>query len=99
MDPVLMLGAWAGALIATAGASRLLVVGFTKLVRASLADEMKKVWLELREQDDWFHEQVRELREGLASISKELRPNGGASLRDTVDRLERMMMEQTDRRR
>ena len=98
MDPVLMVGAWAGALIATAGAVKLVAAGFVKLVKASISDEMRKVWKELNEQDDWFHSQVSDLKRDLDRICKELRPNGGTSLRDTVDRLEMLLMEQMDGR-
>ena len=98
MDPLLIVGAWAGALIATAGAVKLIATGFVKLVKASISDEMRKVWKELNEQDDWFHGQVAELKDHLDRICKELKPNGGTSLRDTVDRLELMMMEKRDGR-
>jgi len=93
-----MVGAWAAAILSVAAAGKLISAGFVKLVKASIADEMRKVWKELNEQDDWFHEQVSGLKGHLDRICKELRPNGGSSLRDTVDRLELMLLEQNDRR-
>lgn len=91
-----MVGGWAAAIVATAAAGKLVAAGFARLVRVALADEMRKVWQELHEQDDWFHAQLAEVKREVASIGKELRPNSGASLRDTVDRLELMMMEHMD---
>ena len=97
MDPVLMIGAWAGAVIATVGAGRLLVAAFTKAVRATVGDEFRKVWSELADQDEWFHAELREVRQGLDEVREQFRPNGGSSLRDSVDRLERMLKAHVDR--
>ena len=97
MDPVQMVGIWAGAIIATAGAGRLIVAAFTKAVRATVGDEFRKVWSELSDQDEWFHAELREVKAGLNEVREQFRPNGGSSLRDSVDRLERMMREHLDR--
>ena len=97
MDALLMVGAWAGAIIATAGAGRLLVAAFVKAVRATVGDEFRKVWSELSDQDEWFHQELREVKDGLNEVREQFRPNGGSSLRDSVDRLERMMREHLDR--
>jgi hypothetical protein len=97
MDPVLMIGAWAGAVIATVGAGRLLVTAFTKAVRATVGDEFRKVWSELADQDEWFHAELREVRSGLDEVREQFRPNGGGSLRDSIDRLELMLREHVDR--
>ena len=97
MDPVLMVGAWAGAVIATVGAGRLLVAAFTKAVRATVGDEFRKVWSELSDQDEWFHAELREVKQAVNEVSEQLRPNGGGSLRDSIDRLEVMLREHVDR--
>jgi len=97
MDPVLMIGAWAGAVIATVGAGRLLVAAFTKAVRATVGDEFRKVWSELADQDEWFHAELREVRSGLDEVREQFRPNGSGSLRDSIDRLELMLREHVDR--
>ena len=97
MDPLLMVGAWAGAVIATVGAGRLLVVAFTKAVRATVGDEFRKVWSELSDQDEWFHAELREVRQGLDEVREQFRPNGGSSLRDSVDRLEAMLRDHVQR--
>jgi len=92
-----MIGAWAGAVIATVGAGRLLVTAFTKAVRATVGDEFRKVWSELADQDEWFHAELREVRSGLDEVREQFRPNGGGSLRDSIDRLELMLREHVDR--
>ena len=97
MDPVQMVGIWAGAIIATAGAGRLIVAAFTKAVRATVGDEFRKVWSELSDQDEWFHQGLREVRQAVTEVSEQLRPNGGSSLRDSIDRLEVMLREHVDR--
>lgn len=92
-----MVGAWAGAVIATAGAGRLLVAAFAKAVRATVGDEFRKVWAELADQDEWFHSELREVRSAVDEVREQFRPNGGSSLRDSVDRLEQMLREHVDR--
>ena len=49
MDPVLMVGAWAGALLAVAGAGRLAWRAFVKAVEAVIATSIGRVW---RDMDD-----------------------------------------------
>ena len=44
MDPVAMIGVWAGAIVATAAAARLIATAFTKAVSVTVADEFRKVW-------------------------------------------------------
>lgn len=97
MDPLLMVGAWAGAVIATVGAGRLLVAAFVRAVGAAVSDEFRKVWSELSDQDEWFHQELREVRQAVTEVSEQLRPNGGGSLRDSIDRLELMLREHVDR--
>ena len=97
MDPVQMVGIWAGAVVATAAAARLLVTAFTKAVKATVGDEFRKVWRELADQDEWFHAELREVRSGLDEVREQFRPNGGGSLRDSIDRLELMLREHVDR--
>ena len=93
MDPVAMVGVWAGAILGVAAVGRLAVSAFTKAVRATVGDEFRKVWGELNDQDEWFHAELREVKAGLNEVREQFRPNGGSSLRDSVDRLERMMQE------
>jgi hypothetical protein len=97
MDPVAMIGVWMGAVLATVGVGRLLVTAFTKAVRATVGDEFRKVWSELADQDEWFHAELREVRSAVTEMREQFRPNGGGSLRDSVDRLEQMLREHVER--
>ena len=49
MDPLLMVGAWAGAIIAVAGAARLAWRGFVKAVGTVIEASIGRVW---RDMDD-----------------------------------------------
>ena len=49
MDPLLMVGAWAGAVIAVAGAGRLAWRGFVKAVSTVIEGSIERVW---RDMDD-----------------------------------------------
>ena len=88
-----MIGGWAAALVSTGAAIRLAIKFGGKAIRAAVGDELRKLWRELEEQDAYFHNELRELRVELRAVAAELRPNGGASLRDQLDRLETMMIE------
>jgi len=91
MDPVLMVGAWSGAVLAVAGLLRLSVKLGVRAVRGAVKEELGRLWKELDSQDDYFHGELSELRAEVRSLRAEFRPNGGGSLRDSVDRLERMV--------
>lgn len=88
-----MIGGWAAAILSTAAAIRLGIKFGAKAIRAALADELRKLWRELEDQDSYFHDEIRELRAELAHVAAEMKPNGGASLRDQLNRLEQMMIE------
>ena len=49
MDPLLMVGAWAGAILALAGAVRLAWGGFVRAVQSVISDSIGRVW---RDMDD-----------------------------------------------
>jgi hypothetical protein len=49
MDPLTMVGAWAAALVAIAGAMRMFYTLFLKAVRAAIREELARVW---QDQDD-----------------------------------------------
>lgn len=97
MDPVAMVGMWAGAILAAVGVARLAITGFSKAVRATVGDEFRKVWRELADQDEWFHAELRDLRAAVSEVQEQFRPNGGGSLRDSIDRLEQMLRDHVDR--
>ena len=89
MDPVLMVGAWAGAIAAVITAGRLVVHLFVKAVRAALHEQTVRLRNDLDSMENWWVERLTTIEDRLDSIDRELRPNGGSSLRDTVDRLEK----------
>jgi len=81
MDPVLMAGAWAAAIIAIAGAGKLFLNAFTKATRAVVNEEFRKVWRDLDESDRWHQERFSKFEQALDAI------------RQQVDRLERLMQQ------
>jgi hypothetical protein len=81
MDPVLMAGAWAAAVIAIAGASKLFLNAFTKATRAVVNEEFKKIWRDMDESDRWHQERFGKFERSLEQ------------LREQVQRLERLMQE------
>lgn len=89
MDPLTMVGAWSGAVLAVAALLRLFVKLGVRAVRAAVKEELGSLWRELESQDDYFHGALYELRSEVHALRSEFRPNGGGSLRDSVDRLER----------
>ena len=86
-----MAGAWAAALVSIAGALRLAVKAAAAAVRAAVGDELRKLWSELESQDEHYHEEIAELRTAVRALTAEFRPNGGASVRDQLNRLEAML--------
>jgi hypothetical protein len=79
MDPVLMVGAWAAAIIATAGAGKLFLNAFVKATKAAVSEEFRKIWRDLDESDRWHQERFAAFERALDE------------LRQQVQRLEQMM--------
>lgn len=89
-----MIGGWAAAILGVAGVVRLAITLFVKAVRAALDETLGFLRADLESMEDWWVERLEKIEDRLDGIDRELRPNGGASLRDTVDRLERWTSEQ-----
>jgi hypothetical protein len=71
MDPVLMVGAWAAALIAIAGAGRMAWRAFEKAVRSILRDEIQRVHRDMDDIEARFERleaAVEALREAVAEL-------------------------------
>jgi hypothetical protein len=81
MDPLVMAGAWAAAIIAIAGAAKLFLNAFVKATKAAVSEEFRKVWRDLDESDRWHQERFSKFEEALEA------------LREQVERLERLMQE------
>lgn len=88
MDPV-QIGGWAAAILGVAGVVRLAVSLFVKAVEAALETTLESIRGDLDDLEEWWVERLATIEDRLNGIDRELRPNGGASLRDSVDRLER----------
>ena len=81
MDPLMMWGAWAAALVSLAAAGKLFLNAFVKATKAAVSEEFRKIWRELDDSEKWHHERFSKFEAALES------------LRAQVDRLERMMQE------
>jgi hypothetical protein len=85
MDPLLMVGAWAAAILASAGAGKLFLNAFTKATRAVVNEEFRKIWRDMDESDRWHQERFAKFERSLDE------------LRQQVQRLERLMQEHMSR--
>jgi hypothetical protein len=61
MDPVLMVGAWAGAILAVVAAANVMYRAFLKAVRVSVSSEFDRVWKELDEQERWLFQRMNDI--------------------------------------
>ena len=71
MDPVLMAGAWAAAIVAVAGAARLAWGTFVKAVETVIESSMARVWTDMDHIEsrlDRLEKQVEDLRERLREL-------------------------------
>ena len=79
MDPLMMWGAWAAALVSLAAAGKLFLNAFVKATKAAVSEEFRKIWRELDESEKWHHERFSKFEAALEA------------LREQVQRLEKMM--------
>jgi hypothetical protein len=77
MDPLVMTGAWAGAILAILGVTRVLYHGFLKAVKSAIREELDRVW---KDQD--------EIEQRLDALERSMQ-----FVRDQLARLEQMMTE------
>ena len=71
MDPLLMVGAWAGAILAVAGAGRLLWKTFVTAVESVIDTSIKRVWRDMDDIEkrlDRLEESLTELRAQVAQM-------------------------------
>ena len=71
MDPLLMVGAWAGAILAVAGAGRLLWKTFVAAVESVIDTSIKRVWRDMDDIEkrlDRLEESLTELRAQVAQM-------------------------------
>lgn len=73
MDPLLMVGAWAGAILALAGVARLAWKGFVKAVQSVIEGSISRVWRDMDEIEtrlDRLEASVAELREQMNEMTR-----------------------------
>ena len=71
MDPLLMVGAWAGAILAVAGLGRLAWGAFVKAVQAVIESSISRVWRDMDDIEgrlDRLGRQVSDLREQISQM-------------------------------
>ena len=74
-----MVGAWAAAVLAIAGASKLFLNAFVKATKSAVSEEFRKIWRDMDESDRWHQERFSSFEKALEE------------LRHQVQRLEQMM--------
>jgi hypothetical protein len=79
MDPVLMAGAWAGALLACAALASMAYRVWVKAIRSILREELNRVWTDMDDSDRWhqerftrFEQSLEELRVQISSLETRL---------------------------
>lgn len=86
MDPLMMWGAWAAALVSLAAAGKLFLNAFIKATRAAVSEEFRKIWRELDESEKWHSERFSKFEAALEALKHQ------------VERLEAMMREHMEKR-
>jgi TolA-binding protein len=81
MDPLLMAGAWAAAVMSVVAAANVMYRAFLRAVKSAVTDEFRKVWRELDDQDRWQQARFQELAREIKMIGEK------------VDRLEGLLGE------
>ena len=69
MDPLLMVGAWAAAVVSIVAAANVMYRAFLKAVKLAVTDEFRKVWREFDEQDKWQSQKFKELSDQITMLS------------------------------
>lgn len=93
MDPLLMLGAAAASITAIVGVLALGASLFARGVKVVVRDELGDMREHLRAHEQKVDVWLTELERRVDALTAEFRPNGGSSIRDQLDRLERMLSE------
>lgn len=94
MDAVAWVAAVAAAIVAVAGAARVLWRVFIAAVDRAIGERIDRVYTALGEQDGDFddrigqiHTRLDDIVECLGEVRAQVYPNSGSSLRDRVDEL------------
>ncbi|HEY7824280.1 MAG TPA: hypothetical protein VIG24_15670 [Acidimicrobiia bacterium] len=68
MDPLLMVGAWAAAILSLAGTGRLLWKAFVKGVSTVIDDSIRRVWVDM----DDIERRLDRLEEAVSELQKQV---------------------------
>jgi hypothetical protein len=72
MDPFMMFGAWAAALVSVAAAGKLIFNAFLKATKLAVSEEFAKVWKELNDSDKWHQERFSAFEKALNELRLQL---------------------------
>ncbi len=72
MDPVLMVGAWAAAVLAIAGASKLFLNAFVKATKSVVSEEFRKIWRDMDESDRWHQERFSSFERAIEELRRQV---------------------------
>jgi len=73
MDPVMMFGAWAAALVSVITAGKLLFNSFVKATRAAVSEEFTKIWREMDDTDRWHKAKFDALEAAIEALKQQVR--------------------------
>jgi hypothetical protein len=73
MDPILMVGAWAAALISVAAAGKLFLNAFIRATKAAVSEEFRRVWRELDESDRWHQERFAKFEAAIEQLQEQVK--------------------------
>jgi hypothetical protein len=72
VDPLLMVAAWAAAIMTIAAAAKLFLNAFVKATKAAVSDEFRRVWREMDESDRWHQERFAKFEAALDELRKQI---------------------------
>ena len=84
MDPLMMFGAWAAAVVSVLTAGKLLFNSFVKATRAAVSEEFSKIWREMDDADKWHKVKFDAIESAIEALKRQ------------VDRLETLMYSHMD---
>ena len=73
MDPLMMFGAWAAAIVSVLTAGKLLFNSFVKATRAAVSEEFSKVWREMDDTDRWHKAKFEALEAAIEALKQQVR--------------------------
>ena len=73
MDPLMMFGAWAAAVVSVVTAGKLLFNSFVRATRAAVSEEFSKVWREMDEADKWHKVKFDALEAAIEALKQQVR--------------------------